>query len=361
VIVSTDDEEIATIARQYGAETPFMRPAEFAQDTTTDYPVFTHALSWLQENQAFRPDIVVQLRPTSPIRPLGCVDQAIQLLIEHPEADSVRGIVPSGQNPHKMWKISPDGHMLPLLQVPGLTEPYNAPRQALPQTYWQTGHVDAIRTKTILEKKSLSGDVIWPVMIDPHFTVDIDTLNDWKRAEWLVAQGDLDMVHPAPKRRPLPDPVEMIVFDFDGVFTDNRVWVDETGMESIAAYRSDSLILSKIRSMGIEMLVISTEVNPVVAARCRKMKMPVIQGVENKAVELQRLLAEKQVNPANVIYVGNDINDIPCFPIVGCAVVVADALPEARQQSDFQLSRPGGHGAVRELCDLILKRMEERS
>lgn len=361
VIVSTDDEEIAAVARQYEAETPFVRPAEFAQDNTTDFPVFTHALSWLAENEGYHPQVVVQLRPTSPIRPAGCVDQAVQLLVDHPEADSVRGVVPSGQNPHKMWKLGDDGRMLPLLAVPGIKEPYNAPRQALPQTYWQTGHIDAIRVATITKKGSLSGDVIWPLMIDPRYTVDIDTLNDWQRAEWLLAQGELDLVVPWVMKRPLPEQVELIVFDFDGVFTDNRVWVDETGRESVAANRSDSHILRMVREAGIDMVVISTEVNPVVSARCAKMKLPVFQGVEEKASVLRRFLAERQQDPTRVIYLGNDINDVPCFPLVGWAAVVADAMPEAMRQADHVLSRSGGHGAVRELCDLLLQRIQERS
>ncbi len=354
VLVSTDDEEIAGVARHYGAETPFLRPVELAQDQSLDYPVFTHALDWLQENEGYQPDIVVQLRPTSPVRPVGCVDQAVQLLLDHPSADSVRGVVLSGQNPHKMWKIATDGHMQPLLELPGVPEPYNAPRQVLPPTFWQTGHIDAIRVSTITQKHSLSGEVIWPLMIEPRYSVDIDTLNDWQRAEWLVSQGGLNLVMPGRKVRPLPAKVELIVFDFDGVFTDNRVWVDENGRESVAAYRSDSLILGRLREAGVAMQVISTEVNPVVSARCKKMKLDVIQGVQDKASVLREMLKQRKINPANAIYLGNDINDVPCFPLVGCAVVVSDALPEALRQADLVLSRPGGHGAVRELCDLIL-------
>jgi len=355
VIVSTDDEEIAAVARQYGAETPFLRPIEFAQDQSLDFPVFTHALDWLKENEGYQPDIVVQLRPTSPVRPVGCVDQSAQLLLDHPAADSVRGVVPSGQNPHKMWQIASDGRMQPLLELPGIPEPYNAPRQVLPPTFWQTGHIDAIRVSTITQKHSLSGEVIWPLMIEPRYTVDIDTLNDWQRAEWLVSQGGLDLVTPGRRARPLPAKVELIVFDFDGVFTDNRVWVDENGRESVAAYRSDSLVLGRLREAGVAMQVISTEVNPVVSARCKKMKLDVIQGVQDKASVLREFLEQRAINPANVIYLGNDINDVPCFPLVGCAVVVADALPEALRQADLVLSRPGGHGAVRELCDRILE------
>lgn len=354
-IVSTDDEEIAAVARQYGAETPFLRPPEFAQDNTTDFPVFTHALSWLNEHEGYRPEIVVQLRPTSPIRPPEMVDAAIQLLLDNPAADSVRGIVPSGQNPFKMWRVDESGQMRPLLSVPGIAEPFNAPRQALPQTYWQTGHIDAIRARTILEKNSLSGGTILPLHIDPRYTIDIDTLKDWTRAEGLVSQGDLPMVRPGPGKRPLPSRVALVVFDFDGVMTDDRVWVDQDGRESVAAHRGDGMGIALLRKAGIPAIVISTEPNPVVAARCRKLGLPLQQDVQDKAEALRKLLAELQVDPAQVVYLGNDVNDLPCFPLVGCAGVVADAHPAAKAAADLVLEHNGGHGAVRELVDLILK------
>jgi N-acylneuraminate cytidylyltransferase len=356
-IVSTDDEEIAAVSRQYGAEVPFLRPAEYAQDQSLDLPLFEHALTWLSQHEGYRPDVVVQLRPTSPLRPPGLVDEAVELLLAHPEADSVRGVVPAGQNPHKMWKIHPEtGRMNPLLEVKGIKEPYNAPRQILPPVYWQTGHIDALRPSVFLEKHSMSGDVILPVLIDPSYTVDIDTMRDWQRYEWMVWHGGLDLVVPGKPRRSIPDDVELIVFDFDGVMTDNRVWVNEEGREWVAANRSDSLGLSRLRETGMQAVVLSTETNPVVSARCRKLNIPVLQGIEDKAGALKSILAERQVDPARVIFVGNDINDVPCFLLVGCAVVVADAQPAARLVADVVLTRNGGHGAVRELCDLLLQK-----
>jgi YrbI family 3-deoxy-D-manno-octulosonate 8-phosphate phosphatase len=361
VIVSTDDEEIAAVARQYGAEVPFLRPSEFAQDQSLDLPVFQHVVDWLAEYENYHPEVVVQLRPTSPVRPPALVDEAVRLLLDHPEADSVRGVVPAGQNPHKMWRIDPlSGQMLPLLEVEGIAEPYNAPRQALPPVFWQTGHIDAIRP-AVFKTGSMSGRVILPVMVDPSYTVDIDSPKDWARSEWLVWYSDLDIVYPGHCRRPLPEVVDLVVFDFDGVMTDNRVFVDETGREMVAAYRSDSMGLNYLRKAGIDALVLSTEVNPVVAARCSKMKMPVVQGVEDKASVLRELLRERQLDPGRVIYVGNDINDVPCFPLVACAVVVADAQPAARRQADIILSQRGGYGAVRELCDLLIQRQSTRS
>lgn len=357
VIVSTDSPEIAAVAREYGAEVPFMRPDELAQDNTLDLPVFQHALAWLIANEAYSPDVVVHLRPTSPVRPPGLVDEAVRMLLDSPEADSVRGVVPAGQNPHKMWRIDMEtGQMRSLLDVPGVPEPYNAPRQSLPPVFWQTGHIDAIRTQTILEKNSMSGGFILPVKIDPSYTVDIDGLADWQRAEWLVWFGGLEMVNPGSRRRPLPEDVKLVVFDFDGVMTDNRVWVDAEGHEFIAAYRSDSMGLKALRNAGIESIVISTETDRAVEARCRKIGIDVMQGVNDKASRLKDYLEEKNFDPAQVVYVGNDVNDLPCFPLVGCAVAVADALPDVLRQADLVLSRNGGFGAVREICERILKR-----
>jgi N-acylneuraminate cytidylyltransferase len=359
-IVSTDDEEIAAVARQWGAEAPFLRPAEFAQDNTTDLPVFKHALDWLKEHEGYTPDIVIQLRPTSPIRPRNCVDDAIQILIDHPEADSVRGVVDSGQNPHKMWKVDgTTGKMLPLLTVDSIKEPYNAPRQQLPKTYWQTGHIDAIRPRAILEKGSMSGDVIMPLFIDPRYTVDIDSQADWVKYQRLVLEGGLEMVDPGPRKRSFPPKVELLVMDFDGVLTDNCVWVDEQGHETVSSNRSDSLGLNILRAQtNVKALVISKEINPVVSARCKKIQLECMQAVDDKPTLLVKIMKERGIDPAHVIYMGNDTNDLPCFPLVGYSVAPADAHPHVLRSADYVTTLPGGHGAVRELCDLILEKMK---
>ncbi len=358
-IVSTDDEEIAAVAREWGAETPFMRPDEFARDTTTDLPVYKHALEWLFEHEDYRPDVVVQLRPTSPIRPLTCVDDAVGLLLANPIADSVRGVVPAGQNPFKMWKIEPEGRMIPLVGVPGITEPYNSPRQILPEAYWQTGHIDAIRTHVILDKQSMSGRVILPLIIDPRYTVDLDKPSDWRTAETLVRDGGLTFVDPANERRTLPTKVSLLVMDFDGVLTDNRVWVTQNGEEAVAANRSDSLGLALLlEQKKVASLVLSKERNPVVEARCRKINVPVLQGIDDKATALKNYLVEKKIDPKHVVYIGNDTNDLPCFPVAAFAFAPADALPEVQRRADWVLENQGGRGAVRELCDILLTRLK---
>ncbi|GAB4540095.1 MAG: N-acylneuraminate cytidylyltransferase [Anaerolineales bacterium] len=362
VIVSTDDEEIAAVAREWGAETPFLRPAEFAQDQTTDLPVFEHALKFLEEIEGYRPTIVVQLRPTSPIRPKGMIDDAIGILQNHPEADCVRGVVPAGQNPFKMWRFNgKDQPLNPLLKVEGIAEPYNAPRQILPPVYWQTGHIDAIRTATIAEKKSLTGDVVYPLVIDPQYTVDIDTLPDWQKYEAVVYSG-VKIVSPGKQRRSMPREIKIIVCDFDGVVTDNLVLTDENGKETTRASRSDSMHVAALREKGVEVMILSSEPNPVVKARAQKMGVEAIHGVglKDKGKVLRELLANKHIPAEQCVYIGNDLNDLPCFEVAGWNVAVADAYPEVIRAADHVLGKMGGHGAVRELCEMVLKRVEIR-
>ena len=357
IIVSTDDEEIAAVARECGAETPFLRPAEFAQDTSTDLPLFEHALQWLDENEGYQPEIVIQLRPTSPIRAKTMVDDAIRILLEHSDADCVRGVVPAGQNPFKMWRFDgANDPMKPLLKVDGIAEPYNAPRQILPPVYWQTGHIDAIRVATIKEKKSLTGDVIYPLMIDTRYTVDIDNLSDWAKYEALASSG-LEMVTPGKMKRPMPEKIDLIICDFDGVITDNRVWADQDGRETVAAYRSDSIRVKDLRAIGIDVMILSSEPNRVVEARAKKMGVEAIHGValHDKGRVMRQVLEQKNIKAENVIFVGNDINDLPCFEVAGWSVAVADAYPEVIRAADLVLSKPGGHGALRELTDLLLQ------
>lgn len=361
VIVSTDDEEIATIAREWGAETPFLRPAELAQDDTTDLPVFQQALTWLAEHEAYTPDFVVQLRPTSPVRPVGLIDEAIELMLTNPQADCVRGVVPSGQNPFKMWQIEPDSRQLrPLLNLPGMQEPYNAPRQELPKTYWQTGHVDVIRTSTILEKGSLTGDVILPVLIDPRYTVDIDTPADMARYAQLMQNPELHPVDPLKNRRSFPTQPKLLVMDFDGVFTDDTVITDQDGRESVICSRSDGFGLDMLRQQGkVHAMILSREENPVVSARARKLKLEVYQGVQDKAQAIQQLIKERNLTRADVIYIGNDLNDLPVLPYVGYFACPQDAHTEVIRCADLVLSKPGGHGAIRELIEIILRSENE--
>jgi N-acylneuraminate cytidylyltransferase len=186
-IVTTDDEEIARTAKGFGADVPFLRPAELAEDHVTDLPVFRHCLDWLKENDSCVPDIVVHLRPTAPLRTCAHIDSAVGLLLENPQADSVRSVTDAGPHPLKMWRIEGD-LLFPFIpeHIYGIKECYNMPRQKLPKAYIQNGSVDVLRARTILEKNSMSGDKIVPFVMDEMDSVNIDTEIDFQMAEEII-------------------------------------------------------------------------------------------------------------------------------------------------------------------------------
>ena len=166
VIVTTDDPEIADISRHWGAEVPFMRPSEYAQDLSPDIDAFRHALQWLAEHENYVPDVVVHLRPPGPVRRVELIDQAIELLLAHPEADAVRSVKLALQTPYKMWQISEDGQLTPLLRLEGMADCQSVPRQMLPTVYWQNGYIDVLRPRAVLEKNSMWGDCALPFIVE---------------------------------------------------------------------------------------------------------------------------------------------------------------------------------------------------
>ena len=149
--------------------------------------------------------------------------------------------------------------------------------------------------------------------------------------------------------------VGLVVFDFDGVFTDNSVYVTQDGVESVRCWRSDGLGLSRLHSVNVKTFIISTETNSVVTARAKKMKVPCKQGIKDKAASILETCQELCIPPGNTMFVGNDINDIPGFQSIGIPVAVFDAYPEVHPHVIFRTKTPGGMGAVREICDLIFQ------
>ena len=155
-------------------------------------------------------------------------------------------------------------------------------------------------------------------------------------------------------RRLLPARPVLLVLDFDGVLTDNFVYVDQNGVESVRCSKEDGMGLALVRKAGLSVIILSSEENPVVQRRAEKLRVPCISGVADKTAAFRQLLAQRGVAAADVIFVGNDANDVGCLREAGCGLVVADAHPSAADAAVGVLSRPGGRGAVRELCDVLL-------
>lgn len=154
--------------------------------------------------------------------------------------------------------------------------------------------------------------------------------------------------------------LRLVAFDFDGVFTDNTVWVDESGVESVRCWRGDGLGLAALKRLGVDTVVISTEVNPVVSARCRKLAIRCHQACDDKIGTLNTIVHEIGCSLDETAFVGNDINDLVCLEEVGIPMVVADSHPDVRAAATHITRSRGGKGAVREICDLIVQAHEEQ-
>jgi CMP-N,N'-diacetyllegionaminic acid synthase len=188
VLCSTDDPDIAEAARAAGAEVPFLRPSELAQDHSEDWAVFKHALDWLVKHDAWQPNLVVNLRPTSPLRTPTHVDRAIQLLLET-GADSVKAVCLARQHPHKMWLRRPDGRIEPFLKTAfRLARGPDVPRAQLEDVYWQNGVVDVTRREMILEHGIMIGPRVAGLVVKPEDSIDIDTPLDLALAELLYSR-----------------------------------------------------------------------------------------------------------------------------------------------------------------------------
>lgn len=221
-VVSTDSDEIAAHARALGMEVPFLRPADLAMDDTPDWPVFHHCLQWLKDHEGYTPEIVVHLRVTSPWAfkrtghgPGGLaanwspvpretvVDAGVAMLEADEELDSVRSVELVRGTPYKMWRIE-GRRLVPLLGVE-VSEIYNVPRQKLPPVYLQNGYVDAVRCRTVMEARSMTGRTIGAYVVDCDHLVDIDGYADVEIGERLyqeIVKGSGPALDPAPHGRP---------------------------------------------------------------------------------------------------------------------------------------------------------------
>ncbi len=189
LVVSTDDPEIANLASALGAEVPFLRPEKISGDLSTDVEFLEHALNFLRVKENYKPDIVIRLPPTSPLREARHIDKGIETLLSIPEADSVRPITKAPKHPYKMWKISEDVRFMePFLSksITKMDEPYNAPRQLLPEVYVHTGAMDVMCLQTILKRHSTSGEKVAYFFMEPECSVNIDEPIDFDLAELLL-------------------------------------------------------------------------------------------------------------------------------------------------------------------------------
>jgi len=346
-VVSTDDPEIASVSQQYGAEV-VLRPPEISGDTASSESALLHAVKHLEKTEGYRPDLVVFLQCTSPLTSPGDIDGTVQALIDG-DADCALAVTPF---PYFLWQRDKQGNLTGVNHDKSM-RPLRQQRE--PQ-YLETGAVYVMRTQGFVNAKHRFFGKTAMYVMPRERCWEIDDRVDLTIAEVLLRKQQEQA-----RIQLLPETVAALVLDFDGVFTDNSVLVSQEGHEAVACNRSDGMGLSKLKKAGVLVIVLSTEENLVVSARCRKLGLECLQCLHDKRAAMLEWLGKHAISPANAVYVGNDMNDLPCMEVVGCSIGVSDAHSDVLSAVNIVLAKPGGHGAIREVCDLILTKIGSQS
>lgn len=336
VVVSTDDEEIASVSRQSGA-TVIMRPQELASDIASSEAALLHALDELEQRNCLLPSTTVFVQCTSPFIRANDLDDAIGRLHEH-GADTVLSVAES----HRFIWREHDGALVGVNHIGGPRKR----RQDLGIEYAETGAFYVMRTEKFRRRRQRFMDRTVGFEVPEWTAIEIDTEVDLRIAESLAhldasSIGDLSGI-------------AALVTDFDGVHTDDTAYVCEDGREHVKVSRSDGMGISMLRDAGLPILILSKERNPVVSRRAEKLRVDVRQGVDNKLPAVIEWISALGIPPQKVAYVGNDVNDLACMNYVGWPIAVADAAPDVVRVARHVLKKRGGHGALRELGDLLM-------
>ncbi len=342
VVVSTDDDEIAGVATSAGAHV-VRRPDELSGDQASSESALLHVLETLRAD-GIEPEVTVFVQATSPFIEPGDVAQAVASVVDGTN-DVAFSVTPTDLH---IWREGPDGP-----EGVNHDKSVRLRRQDREAEFAETGAFYVMRTSGFLERKHRFFGTVRMVPVDPETAVEIDTFDDFALAE-LIAERRARRAAEAAGDRADAIPARAVVTDFDGVHTEDTAIVDQDGRESVTVRRGDGMGVSLLRKAGVPLLILSTETNPVVIARARKLQVDVISGCDDKLTALRAWAGEKGVDLADVVYLGNDVNDVACLGAVGHPAVVADAHPTAKAAARIVLRSEGGRGAVRELADRVL-------
>ncbi|MEV5442372.1 acylneuraminate cytidylyltransferase [Streptomyces sp. NPDC052644] len=345
VAVSTDDPDIAAVAAGAGAEVVH-RPAALADDTATSEAALLHALDAHEARHGRPADVVLLVQCTSPFLTPGDVDGVAAEVLDG-GADTALTAAPTHGF---LWRHTlPAPHAAPAPHAEGVNhdKAHRPRRQERTPEYLETGAAYAMDAVGLRAHGHRFFGRTTLVPTDPARVLEIDDPHDLARARALAPLLD-------PPDLPTRADVDAVVLDFDGTQTDDRVLIDADGRELVAVHRGDGLGVAALRRAGLHLLILSTEKNPVVAARARKLHVPVLHGVDRKDAALKHWCEEYGVDPQRVLYAGNDVNDLPCLALVGWPVAVADAHAAVRAAARAVTTTRGGAGAVREIAAWLL-------
>jgi N-acylneuraminate cytidylyltransferase len=334
VYVSTDGPAIAAAARSAGAAV-IDRPADLAGSAASSESALLHALDALAA-EGVRPEVLLFVQATSPFIDPADLDAAVGEVLED-RADVVFAATASHAF---LWRIGDRGEAVAVNHDAAV----RPRRQDREPEYRETGAFYALRADGFVQARHRFFGRVRLAEVEARGAIDID-----EPADLLLARA----LAPLLDARERID-VDAVVTDFDGVHTDDRAAVTTDGSEAVVVNRRDGMGVRLLREAGVPLLILSTEQNPVVAARAAKLRTEVRHGVDDKAAAVREWAEAHGIPLARVAYLGNDVNDLPALGAVGWPIAVADAHPAVLAAARHVLTRRGGDGAVRELADLVL-------
>ena len=341
VVVSTDDAEIAAVAREWGAGV-VDRPAAISGGTASSESALLHALDVLGTADG----VLVLIQATSPFIDPVDLDAAVERVVDG-DADSLFSAVESWGF---VWRdgVGPDGRR----GAVGVNhDPRVRPRrQDREPEYLETGAFYVMDVAGFREARHRFFGRVGIAVVPEHSAIEIDT-----ELQLAMSSALAPLVSPVG-----PLDVDAVVTDFDGVHTDDHALVDQDGRELVSVSREDGMGVALLREAGVPLLILSTETNPVATARARRLGVDVVPGLGGKAPALAAWAEREGVPLDRVAYLGNDVDDLGCFELVGWPIVVPDAHPLVLAAARIILSRPGGDGAVRELTERVLQSIRRR-
>ncbi|WP_431988885.1 cytidylyltransferase domain-containing protein [Streptomyces parvulus] len=348
IVVSTDDQTIAAAAREAGAEV-VLRPAAIAGDTATSEAAVLHAMDAHEALHGSAVDVVLLVQCTSPFIVREDIDGVAGAVAEA-GADTAVTVAPFHGFVWRDGGDEAEGEGADGGYGVNHDKSYRPRRQDRPQDLLETGAAYAMAAPGFRKHGHRFFGRTELVRTDPARVLEVDDPHDLARARALAPHFDAAR----PGALPTARDIDAVVLDFDGTQTDDRVLIDSDGREFVSVHRGDGLGIAALRRSGLTMLILSTEVNPVVAARARKLKLPVLHGIDRKDLALKQWCEEQGIAPERVLYVGNDVNDLPCFALVGWPVAVASAHDAVRGAARAVTTVPGGDGAIREIASWLL-------
>lgn len=344
VYVSSDSDEILDVARDYGA-VAITRPAEIATDTSTSEAGWLHLVDVIIREDGTEPELVVALQATSPLREPSDIDGAIRKLRAE-KADSL--FSDAVLDDLCAWSDASG-------ELKGQTfDPSNrGRRQDRKPLYLENGSIYVLKPSLLRNTGNRLGGKIARFTMDYWKSFEIDTQENAELCEFYFRRHLLPYWESRERAEPAGRP-ELLVYDFDGVMTDNRVLVLEDGTEGVVASRADGWGVAQLKSAGFRQVILSTETNPVVASRARKLGIEIIQGCGDKASELAAFCGGAGLSLDRVLYVGNDVNDLEAMQLVGMPVAPSDAHASVKAVAKHVTSARGGEGVIKELSELLL-------